>query len=210
MPPTASSALAENGLAPTRPLWRDPAFGVAVGLFLLAGLVSLASARGGVHIAVLVRDPAAHFGFPPYAGLISHVGIALLTATAACAVMAAFLGAPHRRALFAAGALSAVLAVDDLFLLHETAPRLIEAGIFGLYGAMALLIALLLRSERAGTPLTGLKVAVAFLGISVVADVFKVYGPFAYWLEDFSKLAGFGAWAAFWIGLAAQGLRPAA
>ena len=210
MPPTAPSALAENGLPPPRPFWRDPAFGVAAALFLLAGKVTLVSAWGGVHIAVLVRDPAAHFGFPPYAGLISHAGIALLTATAACALMAALLGAPHRRALLAAGMLSAVLAVDDLFLLHEIAPRLIEAGIFAVYGALALVIALLLRRERAGMPLTGLKVAVAFLGVSVVADVFKVYGPFAYWLEDFSKLSGFGAWAAFWIGLAAKGLRPAA
>lgn len=190
--------------------WRDPAFAVAVGLFAFAVVFTTVAAVFDVHISVLVRDPASQYAFPRYAGAISHAGIALLTSTAACTLMAAALRAPRWRALLAAGVFSGALAFDDLFLVHEIGPRLWEATIFAFYGLAALLIARELRREGAGVTLTGLKIAIVFLGLSVVTDIFKVYGPFAYWLEDFSKLAGFGAWATFWIGLSARGLRPAA
>ena len=127
-------------------------------------------------------------------------GIAILIATASVTALAASL-APARRSLLATVAgLSACLAVDDMFMLHEEiGPEWLgipELAFYLLYGVLAGYLAWCL--WRARVDLAGLKVAMVFLGLSVLTDVFKVHGPFSYWLEDFTKLAGFGAWLVFW------------
>ncbi|AXI46841.1 hypothetical protein C1J03_12895 [Sulfitobacter sp. SK012] len=175
---------------------------VGWGLFLGATAISLLFALGGVPVRELVRDPAAEFNYPAYGGLLSHLGIALMFGCTAICAFAATIASGRRNVLWGAAWLSLALTLDDLFLLHEEVlPELLglpEILLYLLYAAIAAWLALSLRREGAGIDLGGLYVAIAFLGLSVLVDVFKVHGPFSFWLEDFSKLSGYGAWLTFW------------
>lgn len=181
---------------------RHPASTVGWSLIAFATVAVLIAEWTGVPYATLLRDPAAEFDVPVHAGMLSFLGIALLIATAFVTAFAASLAPAHRVMLWLAAVLSGAMAVDDRFMLHERIgpSRLgIPEEVFYLsYGVMAAV--LVLQLVRARADLTGLRIALMFLGASIAADVFKVHGPFSFWLEDFAKLAGFGAWLVFWSG----------
>ena len=185
---------------------RDPSLLAAVALLALAGAMALVASARGIPVAVLLRDPPVQYGFPAYAGVLSFAGVGLLGAAASCTWFAAFVGAARRGVLLAAGALSAILMADDLFVLHERASDPGQAAIFAVYAVLAAALVLTLLRDGTPPPLGGLTAAAGFLLLSVLADLssFKALGD---WPEDFAKLAGFGAWSAFWIALAAEGVR---
>ena len=134
-----------------------------------------------------------------------------MTSTAAIAGFSAMVMrgklSENRGILLAVSVLAALLVTDDVFMLHEKASRLGELVVVGFYGLLALTIWFRLNKTKADYDLRGLKVAFYFLGLSVVSDAFKIHGPFADWLEDFSKLSGFTAWFVFWSGFAAHSLK---
>jgi len=186
---------------------------VALGAFALAIVISLFAGAYGVKLAHLVRDPAAVYKYPSYVGFFSHIGIILMVSTAALTGFAAWVAHNLERGqvalLAAASLLSAGLVIDDIFMLHEQASRLGEVAIYAFYGLVGLGIWYKLRELPEGYDLRGFGVAIFFLGLSVFVDVFKIYGPFSHWLEDFSKLSGFAAWLTFWAGFAFHGLKKA-
>ena len=183
-----------------------PATLVGWGLFLAATVVSLVGTAFDVNFRQLIRDPASEFAIPIYAGALSHLGIWILVATAAIAGFAAVLSGRLTGPLAITALLSACLVLDDQFLLHEEiGPNVLgipEILFYLTYLGAALWLLWGLRRDYPDVPLRGLVIACYFLGLSVITDVFKVHGPFSYWLEDFSKLAGFGAWLVFWASLA--------
>ncbi|MDB2407636.1 hypothetical protein N9W17_03785 [Jannaschia sp.] len=187
------------------PWSKVPALWAASGMLIIAVIAGLAGGWERSWLATLVRDPAAQYDYPTYVGLLSHLGVMAMTATTAIALFATVTlasGAVGRSLLLAAGTLSAILLFDDVFMLHEQASRLGEVAIFASYGIAALFIARGVRNLPGDWDLRGLKLAVGFMAASVLTDIFKIYGPFAHWLEDFTKLAGFGAWMAFWASFA--------
>lgn len=193
-----------------RPLRGQPAMLVAVALLGLCVLVWAAGSALGIPLSQLVRDPAAEFGYPRYAGLLSHMGVFALVASAACAFLVSVVDRRGRTLFRAVGGLSIVLAIDDVFLVHEYLPALLEAALFAIYGAIVILIAVELRRIDSGHALVGLMLALVLLAFSGIADLLYLERLFGYGIEDFAKLAGFGAWATVWIELAIARMRRAA
>lgn len=181
---------------------------VAVLLFAFAsGLVWIGS-MNGIAPSVLVRDPAAEFHFPFYAGLISYLGVAALIATAAVTGFASRLTLDQARLLGLVSFFSAILAFDDLFTLHEFVLPLIlgvpEKVVYGVYAILFGLICLRVWALRRTFAVSGFFVALMFLGLSVLLDIVKSGESQIYWLEDALKIAGFGAWMIFWMQVSAQ------
>ncbi|MEM9796642.1 MAG: hypothetical protein AAF919_09140 [Pseudomonadota bacterium] len=172
--------------------------------FFVAALIGLAGRWAGVPLAELVRDPASQFGYPAYGGLLSHLGILLLAATAAIAGFVAYLcrTKPAGRLLLAVAFLSAVFTFDDLFLLHERLETAGQAGIFVLYGLLVVGIAVYARRHLSRHDWSGLLVVIGFLGLSALIDLTAWRGTVKSALEDFSKFGGYAAWLAVWASFA--------
>jgi hypothetical protein len=109
-----------------------------VALFLLFG------ALRDIDFDTLARDPIAVAALPWYTGALSNLGVMLWVAAAtACFLAAALagragLGRDLLGFLLASGAVSSVLAVDDLFLIHERFPDITgitQIWLFAAYGA---------------------------------------------------------------------------
>lgn len=185
---------------------------VAAATALLAVVLVIAARSAGVAPHRLLQDPAAQYGFPPFVGLISHAGVALLVATAAILAFAAVVGRRDAALLWAVAALSSLLAADDLLMLHERVfPRLLgltERLPYAAYAALGTLILARLPRDRRSL---GLLVPLSLLGVSMGADLASdVLGvPFqrVIVVEDTAKVAGYAAWLAFWAGLAGGRLR---
>jgi hypothetical protein len=115
-------------------------------------LISIALALGGAAVTVsvagwtdnpiwrLTKDPAQVLDFAPYIGLLSYWGALLWMSTAAICLFASLVMKNQRasfrayRFLLASGILSFLLAIDDIFLLHdEVLPRLLDMPEFFFY-----------------------------------------------------------------------------
>jgi hypothetical protein len=202
---------------PGRPLARHETVAVAtVGLLGLAalGVVVLVRVVSGVSVGEFTRDPASSQGFPAYVGAISYLGVLAWTAGATAALVGSYAaapGAPARRFLLAAGVLTAVLALDDLFLLHEQLGTLVAEGgrgsdlVLVIYAVAGM--ALLWRWRGfvlAETPVAlVVPVAVLFLTGTLV-DALDAGGPAQYLLEDGPKFLGLLGWGTYLAVVALQ------
>ncbi len=181
--------------------------GIVVGtMAMVLGLVMLFDITGR-DWWVLLRDPATAFGFAPYAGLFSHLGVLALAVGGAISVFAALLLRPDqqsRTVLLSAGTLSIWLALDDLFMLHESVlPRLLglpETAILGLYLALAMGLVWLIGRTVLTRHYLGFWTAAVFLSVMLVTDlIFEVATSASFLVEESAKICGFMIWAAFWI-----------
>lgn len=115
-------------------------------------LISIAIALGGAVVTVsiaewtdnpiwrLTKDPAQIIDFPPYIGMLSTWGTLLWMSTATICLFASMVMKNYQvafrtyRFLFVSGVLSFLLAVDDIFLLHdEVLPHLLDMPEFFFY-----------------------------------------------------------------------------
>lgn len=191
---------------------------------LLAGLVALA--RGtGTPIAVLTRDAAVVGEDVPYAGAISNLGAVVWCVAAVASIFAATLvvrfGGSRElvKFLFAAGALSTLLLVDDLFLLHdEILPDYVgvpQKGILLGYVLLTLGFAWRFRVQIMATRFAPLVLGLGFLAGSIVVDValdgrelsVMVFGEAIQatnLLEDGLKLLGIVSWCGYLLTVASD------
>lgn len=151
-----------------------------------------------------------------YYGSASNLGALYMAgAASACLLAAAALwptGAGRGTGLFllSAGALSAWLCLDDLFLLHEGVlpklgvPQTAALGLDGLLLA-AYLVAFRRRLLTGEAPLLGL--ALAFFALSAGLDV-VLHSPSVVAVEDGAKLLGLACWAGFHWRAALDALSP--
>lgn len=203
------------------------------GVRVLAVLISAAGAMLigalGAHLLLgadleeLVNDPMASAGGHPLTGILSHVGVLAWWAGAAICLFAWFL-VRHRgeeremtRFLLWGGVITAYLAIDDLFMLHEDLIRrhtpLPQPLAIGL---LALVVAMYLwhfrRSVVASEWLLLAAAVVAFgasLGIDFLSDLGEYLGAWqtpaaATFIEDWFKLSGVFAWTAYYVRQAAK------
>ncbi len=183
---------------------------IAVAYVPTCALFVALTVQSGVPISELTRDPVAVMNAPTYVGLVSNIGVLVWSATVAICVFAYSVirgrAGQGEWALFLlfAGLLTALLTLDDLFLLHE---RLIltyvgvgENVTFGLYSLlifayMARFIRTILKTE-----FLLLLLAIGFFGLMLFAD--KELVPLdedtSHLFEDGAKLFGIVSWAAYY------------
>jgi hypothetical protein len=192
-------------------------YGAAVAVLALVALINLADERS---FGFLTRDPAYAVRLEgcggsscSYAGLLSQLGVILTTGTAVVAALAARLAPPGsdvRRMLGAAAALTALVFVDDAFLLHDGLfdalhPAGQRATLLAL-GCAAGLFLYAFRGQVAKTPFAILYVAAVAFGMSLAVD--QAFEDPPRLLEDGAKFIGLVSWS-LWVALVAGPfLRP--
>lgn len=188
---------------------------LAVGSMLLVGMAALQSAAD-LPPGTLSRDPLAHAGVDALSGLQSNAGALLWFGAASVAVFVAIASWRSTRPadLLWLGLLAALLAVDDLLMLHEALlPRFFGLGetiIIAGYGAAAASILWLHRLVLATrTGVMTLLAGFGCLALSVVVDAFQHRwdSPWRIFVEDGTKLLGIVAWSIYLVGSAAAVVR---
>ena len=190
-----------------------PSLGQTAGMVLacmalIAGVVQilrLQEARWGL----VFSDPASQYGFSPLAGLFTYLGVvALVSAGAICLFVRTLVIVTSRdRAILGlVGLLSALLAADDLFVLHEGVVRDLlgwnEMVFFAIYGVMGLGVLGLVGPQVLGRRFLALWLSIAFLALMTSVDYLEtIVGTPAIILlsEETAKFCGFVLWAAFWM-----------
>ena len=198
------------------PLGVASAARLAVFCFVFLGAVAFAIELRGTHdISIYFRDPASSFGFTPTAGLVSYLGILALFATASICIFASRHVLRDRSLLLAFGLFSAMLAMDDLFMFHETLARgwlgLSETHIMAIFAIIGLGLMFVHRASILGAAHAGFYIALSFLAASIAVDKFDPDIPFRIVFEDGFKFVGFILWSAYFIRRAglAVGVLPA-
>lgn len=177
----------------------------AMALLTTAAVVGIAglSRVTGAPIANLVRDPAVVNDAPVYNGILSNVGILLWTAAGAlCFFVMALAKRAGRidlvRFFLCSGLFSTLLALDDLFMLHETVgPALTELPekVLSIAYPLAILVYLAVFARVIlQTEWMILFAALACLGISETMDWFMRYSSVETIVEDGLKFAGILCW----------------
>ena len=191
-----------------RPLGRSvlsPGIALACAILFIA-LTGLAAVRLGIPVADLTRDPASTMGVHPFIGIVSTIGILLWTATASICLFSAARARrggsdEDARFLLCTGALTAMLLVDDLFMLHEWAFPLhigvLEEIVYGTYMLIFLLYYLRFRGPLADHGLALLLLACACFAASILCDQLVPNEGLQYLVEDGFKLTGITAWFLF-------------
>ncbi len=151
-----------------------------------------------------------------YYGAISNVGVMLWTSSAAVClfaglVLATSLGFTVKScALIAGGALTGVLAVDDLFLLHDDLlpfHGIDEKLTFAVYGAGILSYLFFFRNAVLDGNIVMLTLSLFFFGVSTVADLFQhAADQQLVLIEEITKFFGVVFWAGFHVFFAARAL----
>ncbi len=183
-----------------------------------AGCTAILHMSGTIPAEQLLKDPGVLNPGPWYLGAVSYFGIALWTAACAVTLFARTLlredrDAELRRFLLASGLFSALLGIDDLFMLHDVvAPELLglsEKAVIGVYGLLGLAYAIRFRGVILRTEVLLLASAIAFFGLSVAVDVLDVDDARFLLAEDGAKLAGITLWFSYLASSAALAIRGA-
>ncbi len=172
-------------------------------IMIFSIFIAVAMSQDRTAVLVYLRDPAAHFKFSPFAGVISNFGVLATFGSAAVCLFASVHVKTEASLLRAIGLLGLLLALDDLLMLHEdTLPNrlgLPEYLAYILYGIAAAYIAVRYRVTLSQAPVAGLFLALVFLGASVVADAVIEFGNKQTVIEDGLKFVGLIVWSVYWI-----------
>jgi hypothetical protein len=189
------------------------------GVLTLLALTAVAAQISGRPLSDFTRDPVAVVEAPFYVGFLSNVGVLLWTGTAAACLVAGEvlrrLRGPRARLLLSAGALSAVLALDDLFRGHELLNERFgvpQPLLPALYAAAIVLLCVRNLELLRRTEWKLLAAALALFGTSAAIDGLANPGHTSALeaLEDVLKLFGIATWAAYFVPLAVLSLVQAA
>lgn len=202
---------------PSKPSYFFAACLIAALLTLIGAL--LASRLTGVPAHWLTVDPGAISNVHPLIGALSNLGILLWAATAALCLFTFVLlqnhgtEAPTRRFLLYFGLVTAVLMVDDLFMVHEElAPRYLRAEetlVVGIHGLLLLGGLVYFGRVILSTPYLYLLTALFFFGGSIAIDM--VWSTWAEWptfFEDGAKFMGIAAWMSYFSTVCYTALAP--
>ncbi|MBW7850268.1 MAG: hypothetical protein H3C38_07230 [Rhodospirillales bacterium] len=209
---------AEDDSIRIRPLSEQPSalavlfmfFAVTVTLSLVGLYVAY-----DIHPNVLLRDPNATARQPEYYGLVSNLGILAWTSAAAISLYSGLLlrrsgGAPISRILLTGGAFTALLCLDDLFMLHEGLLARIgvsEVPLLVTYAVLAVLWVAVSVRRLMATEWMLLLIALAAMAGSVLIDLVNVPLPGQLLAEDMLKFTGILFWVAYFVRLSWQSMR---
>ena len=192
------------------PLLPTVLIAAASALFLTVALVW--AAGNGLSPGRLLRDPAQTQGMWPFTGFVSHLGVLILWSGAAISLFAAAVAAERGLALLLLlfGLFTFLIALDDLFMLHEYfwprrgVPTEMSQVILGLVGT-ALLVGF--RRRLVGARHLALYLAIGLLGTSLAVDLVVPFSTASTVVEDTTKFTGYALWAGYWVGTARVALR---
>lgn len=181
----------------------------------LATLIPLSSVLITVHLTTtfplenLTRDPSAVAEIPPYIGIFSNIGILFWCAcTAICLFSYQILKKankfPEYTTFFLyAGLLTALLLVDDLFLLHEAVfPEYLiisERLVYTSYLIICLMFFVRFKKIFPKTEYLILLAAIISFVISIISDTIWEQIPNV--VEDMFKLVGITNWFTYFLRL---------
>ncbi|MCC6434178.1 MAG: hypothetical protein IT196_04035 [Acidimicrobiales bacterium] len=162
------------------------------------------SAAFDVELYAVTADPGAVADRPFAVGFVSQLGLMLWAGTAAVAMVGAAIlyaidpWSERGRMLFVAGVLSALLAADDAFMLHEDVlPTYLfvpELTLYVVYGVLALVFLHTGRRLLRGTEYVLLVAAGAAMFISVAMDQLLPFDGRLTFIEDLAKFGGVVLW----------------
>ncbi len=183
-------------------------FGPVLVVLVATGIVGLTTS---VDPYFLMSDPAAITDSAFYLGLLTWIAVlAWWSTTVICLfsyAMARRLNPDGRehRALLWAGLLTAVLAIDDMLMVHEhIAPTYLgvqETTVYALYFIMAVALFFRFRRSIFTNDIFLLLTAIFFFGCSQLVDVARGFGYDFYgtgFVEESCKLLGIAGWLAYW------------
>lgn len=176
------------------------AYLTSIGLLVAIALVSQ---KYGIPVSDFTRDPAAILGVHPLIGVLSNIGVLLWCASMALCLFTAVVLFKTKRGIslsffLSSGLLTALLLVDDLFMLHDYFfPRMlnIEGGV--IYVGYLLLVCIYLLKFRGFILKSGfgfLLLSFLFFALSVGCDVLLEQKGMIFLLEDGAKLLGVLSW----------------
>ena len=148
---------------------------------VLFGVVLLLHFWKGIPIGRLTRDPVSISKLPIYTGFLSQIGIIFWSASAAISLFSAKVLSRHpdtlriKPFLFVSGLLTMLLALDDVFLLHEEFFPYLGVPqnlVFVSYAGFLLFYLIRFYSIILKTEYILLGMALVFFGISITIDVF--------------------------------------
>lgn len=185
--------------------WR-PLLAVVGAVCLVLALAAVYGRARGIPLGDFTRDPLAVLHGPAYVGALSGLGVLIAWGSAvACAAAGLLLRrageAAAGAALLATGALTGLLAIDDLFALHEEAADrtgLPEAAVFAPYLVAGVALGWIFRDFVRASDWPVGAVAVGFVAASLVVDQADGFGGREHFFaEDSLKLLGITVWALF-------------
>jgi len=186
---------------------------------VVVALPIVVSTNSNVPVAMFLRDPTTTLRGHPLTGVQSHLGVLVWWAAAAvCLFCATVLRRAQgdrrlRSFLIWSGVITAVLAADDLFVVHEElAPRYLgldEKAILVAYVTAVGWYLLRFRAIILGSEYTLLLAALLLFGSSIAVD--KLVGdrwasPWRIIIEDGLKLLGIVSWSAYLVRASARAL----
>lgn len=179
-------------------------------LFVL-GVTAWAKLRARVPISFFSLDATSTLDGHPLTGAQSTLGVLVWCAAAgvcffSCAVLQRRRGNQNFRSfLLWSGVITTVLALDDMFLVHEDLARrylsLNEEVVFLALGALLAWYLIRFRRNVRDSEYLLLLLAFVLLGSSVVVDFFQDQwsGPGRFFFEGATKLLGIATWSAYLI-----------
>lgn len=197
---------------------------VAVASLAILAAALVVSRVIDVPFATISRDMFITAEVPTSTGLLSNIGVVIWSGAGFISLFAAsvVLATGRDRRLVSVlgwgGALSGLLAADDLFVLHEHgyAIDLPERGIIGAYFLALLAFLFLHRAELLNHPALApnailLVVALAFFAGSMMVDLLQepidsLIGGRRIFLEDGCKFLGIAWWSAYFVNCAFDAL----
>lgn len=194
-------------------------------LFILLGVVSRESDH--IHLSYFMHDVIAIAHLPPYAGMVSQLGLMFWTAAATiCMFTVPLLGnreqnRASKRFLIQSAFFTTFLLLDDTYMFHEDIVQgyfeTSEKYIYVLYVLFYILILFSNREEILASEYLILAVAMALFAISTLFDAvdldrYEQYGrffstSFQSFLEDGFKFAGITTWLVYFARYSIQKLR---
>ncbi len=168
----------------------------------------------GLHnsTAIYTRDPQSLGNLPSYAGLLSNIGIILWSTAVAIAIFTAFLVTEKQLFLLQAGALSALLGLDDVFQLHDVVlpnngvPKKLGLTILGI-----LIVVFLIRWRTMIRDTSWPILALAIASFAIWAIVGAGTGAFEGrgFLQSSYKFVGIVGWVTWVVLQSYRAVRPA-
>ena len=158
----------------------------------------------GIKLDLVIRDLAQTCGYPIGVGMISNIGILLWGASSSISLFVSFTENIHRensKLLLLGGLFSALLCIDDFFLLHD---RYIGPDFLNVtYLSITFLLLFKFWKILIKIGLNTLIISILFLGLSVLFDgviqqLFIKNYQYTQFVEEGFKLLGIACWLNFW------------